>query len=200
MPETAAKRSDTPTVRFTYEDYCLAPDDGKRREIIDGVEYILSGGSMAPAPRPIHQRIAGRIFGEIYQHLKHMPVGEVFDAPLDVILSETDVVQPDVLFVSDERAGIIEEHGLTGPPDLVVEVLSESNRRRDEVRKRKLYEQYGVTEYWIVDPELELVKVYRQSESGAGFGEKTEHSREKDATLQTALLSDFEISLDALFA
>jgi Uma2 family endonuclease len=192
MPETA-ERPSTSTVRFTYEDHCLYPDDTKRHEIIDGNEYV------APAPNTFHQRIIMRLSAQMHNHAQENDLGEVFTSPIDLIFSDTDVVQPDVLFVAKERAAIVEYHGLTDAPDLVVEVLSESNRRHDEIRKRRLYERYGVREYWIVDPALEQVKVYRRSD-GDGFGEKTEHSREHGGTLDPPLLPGLVVSLEELFA
>lgn len=192
MPETA-ERPSTSTVRFTYEDHCLYPDDTKRHEIIDGNEYV------APAPNTFHQRIVTRLTTRLHYHAEENDLGEVFTSPIDLIFSDTDVVQPDVLFVAKERAAIVEHHGLTDAPDLVVEVLSESNRRHDEIRKRRLYERYGVREYWIVDPALEQVKVYRRSDGG-GFGKKTEHSREHGGTLAPPLLPGLVVSLEELFA
>lgn len=200
MPEPVAERPDAPTFPVTYEEYRLAPDDGKRREIIGGVEYVLSGGNIAPAPNTFHQRLVTRLTTWLRRHADDNEFGEVLTSPIDLIFSDTDVVQPDVLFVSEEQRSIVEEHGLTGPPDLVVEVLSESNREHDEVRKRRLYERYGVQEYWIVDPALELVKVYRQSEGSAGFGEKVERTREESDVLETPLLPGLSVSLDDLFA
>jgi Uma2 family endonuclease len=192
MPETA-ERPSTSTVRFTYEDHRLYPDDTKRHEIIDGNEYV------APAPNTFHQRIVTRLTTRLHYHAEENDLGEVFTSPIDLIFSDTDVVQPDVLFVAKERAAIVEHHGLTDAPDLVVEVLSESNRRHDEIRKRRLYERYGVREYWIVDPALEQVKVYRRS-NGGGFGEKTEHHREHGGTLAPPLLPGLVVSLEELFA
>ena len=179
-------------VRFTYEDHLLAPDDGMRREIIDGEEHV------AAAPTTRHQRIVFRLSGILYDHLSRTGQGEAFAAPTDVVLSETDVPQPDLLFISDGRLSIVEKRGVFGAPDLVVEVLSEGNRRHDEVRKRKLYERYGVREYWIVDPELDAVKVYRMTASG--YRRTSEASAEAGDTLTTPLLPGLEIPLAPLFA
>ncbi len=184
--------TERPPVRFTYEDYLLIPEDGKRHEIIDGEEYV------APAPNTRHQRITMRLSAFLFNHLEAHDLGEVFAAPIDVILSDYDVVQPDVLFVAKAHADRVGEHGITGAPDLIVEVLSEGNRRHDEVRKRKLYERFGVGEYWIVDPELETVKVYRMTDRG--YVRAAEWSRENGDTLTTPLLPGFTLSLDALFA
>jgi Uma2 family endonuclease len=184
--------TERPPVRFTYEDYLLIPEDGKRHELIDGAEHA------APAPSTRHQRIVGRLFFHLTTYLQNADAGEVFVALIDVILSDYDVVQPDVLFMAKAHADRGGEHGITGAPDLIVEVLSEGNRRHDEVRKRKLYERFGVGEYWVVDPELETVKVYRMTERG--YVRVAEWSRENGDALTTPLLAGFTLSLDALFA
>jgi Uma2 family endonuclease len=177
---------------LTYEDYVLIPEDGKRHEIIDGDEY------MTPAPTTPHQRIVGRLFNRLYRHAEDHARGEVFVAPCDVLLSETDIVQPDVLFVAAERARIVKERGIEGAPDLIAEVISEGNRRHDEVRKRKLYARHGVPEYWVVDPALETVKVYRHPEDG--YERVAELTAEDDDAITTPLLSDWQLPLADLFA
>ncbi len=121
----------------------------------------------------------------------------MFDAPCDVILSDEDVVQPDVLFVSEAKAGIVTEDNLKGAPDLVVEILSDATRKKDEVTKRKLYEHFDVQEYWIVDPELQSVKVFRLSDHR--YVRTAELSAETHDTLTTPLLPDFRLPLIELF-
>jgi Uma2 family endonuclease len=106
-------------------------------------------------------------------------------------------VEPDVLYVSRENQSRITEANLQGPPDLAIEVLSESNRRHDEVTKRKLYERAGVQEYWIVDPELETVKVHRLD--GGALARVAELSREGDGHLSSPLLPSFSMDLAKLF-
>ena len=176
---------------LTYDDYVLIPDDGKRHEIIDGDEYT------AAAPTTSHQRVVGGLLN-LYSHVTDHERGEVFIAPCDVLLSDTDIVQPDVLFVAAERARIVKERGIEGAPDLIAEVISEGNRRHDEVRKRKLYARHGVAEYWVVDPALETVKVYRHPEDG--YERVAECTAEGEDTLTTPLLSDWQLSLADLFA
>ena len=139
-------------VRFTYRDYSLLPED-KRYELIDGELYL------APAPGSRHQRCLFRLARVLADFVEQHGEGEVFIAPFDVILSDTDVVQPDVVFISTQRRGIITERGCEGPPDLVVEVLSRSTRERDIELKRKLYANYGIQEYWLVDPEAQAIEV-----------------------------------------
>lgn len=122
----------------------------------------------------------------------------MFHAPTDVVLSEQDVIEPDLLFVSAARAAIITEKNIQGAPDLVVEIISETSRKTDKTIKRKLYEGHGVGEYWIVDPELETVEVYRMT--GGGHVRAAELSREADHSLGTPLLPGFQLKLSDIFS
>lgn len=148
-------------VRFNYRDYCLLPED-KRYELIDGELH------MAPALGTRHQRYLLKLARLLAALVELARAGEVFIAPFDVILSEEDVVQPDLLFVTRERQGIISERGCEGPPDLVVEVLSPSTQQRDRELKAKLYAQYGVREYWLVDPDARSIEVLGLKAEGLG--------------------------------
>src|SRR5216684_5153336 len=144
-------------VKFTYQDYLLLPDDGKRHELIDGEHFVT------PTPNRKHQAIAVNLTGMIWAYLQEHPIGRVFAAPFDVIFSDFDVVEPDLLYLSRERMGQIETSPwVKGAPDLVVEILSESTRKKDETIKRRLYDWFGVAEYWVIDPELDTIKVYRR--------------------------------------
>ena len=178
--------------KLTYDDYCLIPDDGKRHEIIDGIHYV------SPAPFVPHQRIARRIIASMNDFIETHQLGEVFFAPVDVVFSAFDVVQPDILFISNERASLLTEKNMQGAPDLVIEVLSSSTRRYDEVTKRKLYEQFGVKEYWIVDRELETVKIYRLEEET--FLTPALLNRENDDALSTELLPGWRLELSHVFS
>ncbi len=181
----------TSSTKFTYEDYTLFPDDGRRHELIDGDHFVT------PAPRTKHQKISVCLSGCLYAYLQQSQKGNVFTAPTDVVLSDLDVIQPDILVITKKREIIITEKNIQGPPDLVVEILSDSSRKTDEIIKRKLYERYQVQEYWIIDPELETVKIYRLS--GQAYAPKEELSLESDSTLTTPLLPDWKISLQQLF-
>ena len=141
-------------VKFTYSDLEHFPDDGKRREIIHG-ELVVT-----PAPSPQHQRLVKRIAVELELYLRAHPLGEVFVAPLDVIFDDDEVIQPDFIYVSKERASIETARGLEGPPDWVIEVLSPSTRTRDLEAKRKLCQAHGITTYWAVDLELQRIHVW----------------------------------------
>lgn len=178
-------------VKFTYDDYLLFPDDGRRHELIEGDRY------MTPSPSERHQRIAMNLSGTLWQHLATRPIGRAYAAPFDVVLSTTDVVQPDLLFVSSIKASIVTDRNVQGPPDLIVEILSETTRKMDEIIKRKLYERFGIQEYWIIDPELETIKVYRMT--AQGYRRIAELSREADDALSTPLLPDLTILLKDIF-
>lgn len=180
------------STKFTYEDYLLFPDDGKRHELIDGEHYVT------PSPITKHQKILGNIFIPLGTHIQKNKIGQLFAAPMDVVLSDIDVVQPDLLFITNNRASIITEKNIQGAPDLVVEILSESSRKTDEMIKRKLYERYRISEYWIVDPELESVKIYRLSDTG--YSRIAELSVEANDTLTSPLFPDWQLSLSLIFA
>ncbi len=181
-----------PSVKFTYEDFLHFPDDGKRHEIIDGDHYVT------PSPNTKHQDVVGNLFTFLKNHLKDHPFGRVFVAPFDVVFSDLDVVEPDILYISRERASILTSQHVRGAPDLVVEILSPGTRRTDEITKRKLYERSDVREYWVVDPELDTIKVYRRVENA--FVRAAELSVEHDDTLTTPLLPEFRVPLTEVFA
>ncbi len=172
--------------KLTYADYELFPDDGLRHEIIDGEHYVTA----SPVTR--HQRISMNLFYLIRSHLETHPIGEVFYAPFDVVLSFTDVVVPDLIYLSKSRAHLLTAKNLQGAPDLVVEILSPGTRSRDERLKRDLYERVGVEEYWLVDPERDVVSIYRRG--AEGFLPPVRF--EKDGIVTTPLLPGFELQLD----
>lgn len=137
--------------KFTWDDYKHWPDD-ERWEIIDGEAY-----NMTPAPSIRHQAISGELFGILRDHLKGHPC-RPFIAPTDVILSESDIVQPDVLVVCDKSK--ITEANIQGAPDMVVEILSPSTSVKDKREKKTIYERFGVREYIIVNPMDDSVERY----------------------------------------
>jgi len=188
MRSTAA-HADT---RLTYDDFLLFPDDGKRHEIIDGVHYVT------PSPNVRHQQLVGRLFARIVSYLDANPgVGEVYFAPLDVVLSHYDVVEPDLLFVAGGQKHILTDKNIQGPPALVAEVFSKSTRKRDAQTKRRLFERTGVQEYWLVDPELDAVQVFRPE--GGRLRRVAELTAEDDDTLTTPLLPGWALALRDLF-
>ncbi len=145
---------------LTYADYAAMPDDGKRYELIDGELAVC------PAPTPTHQRLLWRLTEAFVPYLQANKLGEMLFAPLDVVLDPYQVLQPDLLFVSRERAHCFTEANLQGAPDFVVEILSPGTMRRDLGRKRQLYDQFGVGELWIVHQKQARVDVYRRRAAG----------------------------------
>ena len=178
-------------LKLTYEDYRLIPDDGKPHEVIDG-EHVMS-----PPPNIRHQRISLTLSYELHRFLQEHRLGEIFVAPCDVVLSEFDVVQPDLIFVATAQAAIVTDANIHGVPTLVVEILSEGNRKLDETVKRQRYEHYGIPEYWIIDPELELVKIYRLIDGR--YGQATVLTHETQDILTTPLLQALSLPLATLF-
>ena len=146
-----------PKVKFTYQDYRNAPED-RRYELLDG-DMV-----MVPSPRTDHQRVSRDLGFVLWTFVKERDLGQVFSAPFDVVLSDTDVVQPDLLFVSNERASIVTDENVQGAPDLVIEILSSGTADRDRTFKRSLYARHGVREYWLVDPDARRVEVLVLSE------------------------------------
>ena len=177
--------------QLTYEDYLLFPDDGKRHEIIDGDHYVT------PAPKTKHQKVSFNLTVAIGSFVKQRGLGLVLAAPSDVILSDENVVQPDLLFVSTARASLVTEDNIRGAPDLVVEIISETTRKKDEVTKRKLYERFGVQEYWVMDPELETVKIFRRAQQS--YGRAVELSKEANDIVTTELLAGLNLALTEIF-
>jgi len=152
---TSMVREPRPDVPLTYREYCYLPDDGRRHELMEGDFYVN------PAPSTTHQRVSRRLQFMLVEQLETPGIAEVFDAPVDVILSDTNVVQPDLAVVRMSREGAVTERGIEGPPDLIVEILSPGSAGQDEFLKKVLYAKMGVPEYWLVDPNHGRVTVLR---------------------------------------
>jgi Uma2 family endonuclease len=178
-----------PSTKLTYADYMLFPDDGLRHEIIGGEHYV------SPSPVPRHQRISLNLAHLIQTFLDAHPIGELFYAPIDVLLSEIDIVVPDLVFVSTSRSQIVTSKNLQGAPDLVVEILSPGTRSRDQRLKRDLYERAGAQEYWLVDPERDVVEVYRRA--AETFALPIQYGSTEVVT--TPLLPGLELPVDRIF-
>ncbi|HYU32590.1 MAG TPA: Uma2 family endonuclease [Thermoanaerobaculia bacterium] len=176
--------------KLTYEDYLLFPDDGLRHEILDGEHCVTN------APSRWHQKAVTNLIYFFMDLLRREPtLGEVYTAPFEVLFSVHDVALPDLVFVSQERIGILTDKNIQGAPDLIVEVLSPTTRRSDETVKPEIYERFGVREYWLVDPKLQTVQVFRESEGS--FVLFSELSGE-DA-LTTPLLPGLAIPVSQIF-
>jgi Uma2 family endonuclease len=181
-----------PGVKLTYDDFLRFPDDGKRHELIDGEHYVT------PSPNTKHQKVSGNLHWLIRSYLEAHPIGEVFYAPFDVVLSRFDVVEPDLLYMSRERAAqVLTSKNTQGAPELVIEIASPGTRKRDETIKRRLYERMAVAEYWVVDPDVDTIRVYRHD--GARYTRPLELSREAGDILTTSLLPGLELPLTGVF-
>ena len=141
-------------VVLTYREYAALPADGRRYELHEGELFVTA------APGSLHQRLVGNLFVLLREHANARGLGEVFVSPLDCILSETTVVEPDVVYVESGRSSLVSARGLEGPPTLAVEVLSPSTLPVDRGVKLQLYARYGIPYYWIVEPEARNVEAY----------------------------------------
>ena len=176
------------STKFTHADLLVMPNDGKRREIVDGDLYVT------PSPRFNHQAIAAKVYLAIGRYLEQHPVGEAYFAPLDVIFGEHDVVEPDIIFVLKEHREILQDW-VRGAPDLVVEILSPTTSSIDRGPKLKAYARYGVAECWIVDPEQRCIEVYQPSHEGY----RLVRTSRQEETLTSALLPGLSLTVASLF-
>lgn len=149
---------------------------------------------MSPSPSLSHQRILARLFKALDAWVEKHRLGETVLAPIDMVLTTRRATQPDVVFISNERLGIMKER-IMGAADLVAEIISPGSRRRDRIDKRDLYEQHGVQEYWIIDPEAKTVEVLHLGKGtyqllGRWHPGERAHSR---------LLKGFEVPVSPLF-
>ncbi len=179
------------SVRLTDHDYLLIPEDGQRHEILDGEHSVTA------APFVRHQILSFRLTLALGTFAEARHLGQVLAAPLDVLLSPHDIVQPDLIFLSSGRLHLLTDRNLRGAPDLIVEILSESTRRVDQGIKAEIYDRAGVHEYWVVDPIQNTVTVYRQIE-GRLLAIGRQQASTKDV-LMTPLLPGLDIHLAEIF-
>ena len=176
------------STKLTYADY-LKTSDESRYELLNG-ELV-----MAPAPLLYHQFILRKLLNAMSEHVDEQKLGELFCSPADVVLSDTDVVQPDILYISSQRSHILKPESVQGAPDLVVEILSPSTAELDRTAKLELYAKHGVREYWIVDPDARTIMVLLRGknrfEVGGIYGE--------DQSLTSPTLDGFSIALEEVF-
>jgi Uma2 family endonuclease len=177
------------TLSITRHDYEDMPAGPPYYQVIEG-DLVMS-----PSPNIYHQAIAGRIYSVLLQFLEKHPLGEVFVAPLDVFLSEINVYQPDVIFISNQRRSILTEHGLEGAPDLAVEVLSPGTAKVDKGSKRKVYARTGVKELWLVDVEAKLIHVYQLAKDA----EMPTATHDEKAVFSTPLLPGLRLKAASIF-
>ncbi len=175
--------------RKTYADYA-ALDEGAPYQLIDG-ELVMS-----PSPTRAHQAVLLRLALMLQRFVVENSLGEVYVAPFDVKLSETEVYQPDLLFISANRLAVITEQHVNGAPDLVVEILSPATGYYDLTKKRRVYEVSGVKEYWIVDPIERTVEVLENVEGTY----ETVAKADQKGRVSSRLLDGFEVDLERLFS
>lgn len=166
---------------LTYDDYLTLPNDGKRYEIIEGEL------TMSPAPEPDHQDVIGNIYSALRNFVRAHSLGKVYVSPIDVVLSMTDIVQPDIVFIAAERLAFVKKKNIVAAPDIVIEVLSPSTEINDRTRKKVLYEKFGVKEYWIADMDAMAVEIY--SLQGSQFG--TPKVFKNSESVASAILTGF---------
>lgn len=176
--------------KLNYDDFQELYEDSKRHQVIDGQHYVT------PNPSPQHQAILINLLTLIHMFLEDHPLGETYFLSMAVALSPHDIVQPDILFISNERASIITETHIFGAPDLMVEILADETRHIDEILKRRLYETAGVREYWMVDPERETVAIDRAVD---GAYQRVAEVGLADVVLTTLLIPGLEIPLARVF-
>lgn len=154
MSSTSTQSIPQGKIVLTYDDYCELPNDRNRYEILDGEL------SVTPAPRTKHQSISGHLYRILANHIVANQLGDIYAAPTDVILAPTTVVQPDIIFIGNDRRGIVTARAIEGPPTLAVEILSPTTQRTDRETKAQLYAKYAVPHYWLIDPDQESLEAY----------------------------------------
>ncbi len=177
-------------LHLTYEDYCALPEDGRRYQVIGGDLDVT------PAPSYSHQRVSRNLGAVLHEHVGRNRLGIVLFAPIDVILADDTIVQPDLVFIARDHLSRVNERGIEGPPDLVVEILSPRTRRTNRVIKMRAYARFGVPQCWLVDPEAQSLEMFSLSSSGyvltrvAGGGE----------TVRSELFPELNLALGEIFA
>lgn len=182
------------TKKMTYPEY-----RAMEFEDTDNFQYELLNGEIVKKASPTvqHQRISMRLIATFLRYISDHPVGEIFHAPLDVVLNDFNSPQPDVIFIRNERRNIIDEHEqvIMGTPDLLVEIISTGSIKRDRIEKKDLYEQFGVAEFWIVDPNNRSVEVYQLTENRY----KVFAFAAESGKVQSSVFSGFELDVAEIF-
>lgn len=172
----------------TYADYMKLPDY-PRMELLAG-EFVMS-----PSPNTEHQKVSRRILLLLGSWAEEHNLGEVFYSPYDVYLSDHDLFQPDLLFISKNRLNIIHEKNVQGAPDFVLEIISPGSEKRDRIEKKSRYEIFGAQEYWIVDPKHETITVMLLS----GKQYQIQGIFKKEDTVKSSAIHGFKLHLKDIF-
>lgn len=186
--------TDVLTQKLTYAEFRkleFADNDLSNYELLDGEIVQKSSPSIQ------HQRISGNLYFLIRSYLTQNPIGEVFTAPLDVVLEDRTAPQPDVFFVSKDRDFILDEREgvVIGTPDLIIEIISPSSVQRDRYQKKGLYERFAVREFWLVDPQNRSIEIFTLSQNQYclhAFADET------GALVSSLVLPGLEISATAI--
>lgn len=179
---------------WDYKSYCSINDE-KRYEVING--NLI----MVPAPGFEHQQFSVNLEFILVQYMRSKSLGKFLDAPIDIILDENNVVQPDILFISKENKGIIQEKGIFGSPDLVIEIISKSSRYRDIFTKKDLYQYFKVKEYWLVDPKSKSIQVLFLNENGKYdlYSEAYLEDEDENPKVISKVIDGLEVDLKDVF-
>ncbi|KXK54858.1 MAG: Uma2 family endonuclease [Chlorobi bacterium] len=173
---------------WTYDDY-LQLSDEIRYEILEG------DLAMAPAPDSNHQITSMEVEFPMETFVRTQKLGIVLHAPIDVILSKQVVLQPDILFVSKERREIVQKRGVFGAPDIVIEIVSPGSVQADRYRKKDIYQEHGVREYWIIDPRNKSIEIFALTERGYEL-----HSiAEESGIVESIVLAGFTLDIEPIF-
>ncbi len=175
--------------KLTCDDYDNMTPEEWGYELIDGEIIKMT------SPSIMHQRISRKIIFEIESYNRKKALGELFEAPTDVKINEYNLVEPDILFISNEKQSIIKENRIEGAPDLVIEILSPSTGYYDLRKKYSIYESAGVGEYWIVDPKEKTLELYKNTEAGFVLEQKL---KEK-GIIKSNILVGIELNIEVLW-
>ena len=154
MAPTLTQRIPQGRIILTYDDYLRLPNDRNRYEILDGELTVT------PAPSTRHQRVSSRLHRILANHILAHQLGDLYAAPTDLILAPTTVVQPDLIFISNDRLHLVTERAIEGPPTLVIEILSPTTDRTDRLTKAQLYARHRVPHYWLIDLDQQIFEAY----------------------------------------
>ena len=179
-----------PTGPLTYQDYVELPEDGRRYEIIEGDLDV------SPSPMVRHQIVVTNLLLLLATHVRERSLGLVVASPVDLILSETNVVVPDLMFISTQRRSVVTARAVEGVPDLAIEIISPSSERKDRSTKALLYARFGVPHYWILDPEQRTFEAFVLD--GATY--RLASRGEDDATVRAEPFPDLAITLTTVWS
>lgn len=166
-------------------------------DLEEGFYYELINGIIVKkqAPKPIHQNASMNLSRVLSNFIFENKLGKLFASPIDVYFNDFNNTQPDILFIKKERFFIITEHGIEGAPDLIVEVLSPSSYKRDKKEKFELYKQFGVSEYWIIDPYYKSIEIYNLENSNY----KLQFEASESGIVSSKVLEGFSLEIEKIF-